>query len=172
MIDSGLEIFVRPGRDARRQAAVAGRRSIAGEQRTSIAAPVLVTGAGVVDANVLAARAAEQVVDRLTARLTGNVPKSDVHGRVPAGLGTGAAVADEEVVERPRVLVDLERILADEMRRDRLVDVRLDREWPDARLAEADQALIGVHPQPQLLAISVEPDRLDCSDLHARSSTL
>ena len=60
-------------------------------------------------------------------------------------------------------------ILADQMRRDRLVDVRFDREWSDARLAEADQALIGVHLQPQLLPISVEPDRLDRSDLHAVS---
>ena len=97
-------------------------------------ADVVVAGAGVVGADAVAEGSPEQLVDGLVGNLAEEVPEGDVEGGVAAGLGAGGAVADV-AVEVAGVEVDLERVFAEQIGRDGLVDVGLDRLRPEERFA-------------------------------------
>ena len=64
------------------------------------------------------------------------------------------------------MLVDVEGILPQQVRRDGLVDVRLDRLGPEKRLPKPGDAFIGVHPHPEEIRELPEPQRFDRADLH------
>src|SRR5688500_15602028 len=105
--------------------------------------------AGVVGADGFAAAAAEEAPYRLSRQLTGEVPQGDVDGRDrphlragPAGVGDG----DEHVLPQP---LDVARVLADQQRRQVLLDDGALALTARIRLAEADDALIGVDADPQ-----------------------
>ena len=62
--------------------------------------------------------------------------------------------------------LDLERVLADQVGRDGLVQVRLDRLRAEKGLAQSDDALVGVDTHPEDIGELVHPDRLEFRDLH------
>ena len=95
-------------------------------------------GAGVVGADAVAREAAEELGDRLAGDLAEQVPQRDVEGGVAAEFGAGRAEADigDEVAGDA---IDGERIAAEHLRRDHLMDVGLDGRGGEERLAEADQ---------------------------------
>ncbi len=110
--------------------------------------PVPGAGARVVRADALAAAPAEQAVDRLADGLPEDVPERDVDRRVALRLGAAAAPAGERVVQPPGVALDVARLLAEQARGRDLVQVALDGVEVQARLAEADDALVGDELQP------------------------
>ena len=79
-VQKALQVFVRPG--ALPQAPVTAGL-------VHVAADVLVARAGVVDANFVAAFAAQSGVQRHASGFAKNVPQRDVHRRISASLNTG-----------------------------------------------------------------------------------
>ena len=109
---------------------------------------VVGASAGVVDADIVAGFAAKQLDDRLAGRFAEQVPQSDVDGRVAPGLGAGrteAQIADEIAGDA----VDGQWILAEQARGDIVVDVGFDRPDHKKGFAEADDALVGFHLDPE-----------------------
>ena len=159
-VQEGVEILVRACGLAGGQAPVVG-------QLADVLAHVAIAGAGVVDADLRARQAAQQLMDRLAGRLAEDVPERDVERGQAAHLGAAAGEADVGVEQRARVPVDRERVLAEQARRRRLVDVGDRGVRPEERLAEADQALVGVHVHPEQIRELVELNGLDRGDLHA-----
>src|SRR5688572_26182592 len=95
-----------------------------GDGLAALVADVLVTCAGVVDADAIAAPAAQRLADRPADRLAEQIPQRDVDRRVAACLHAGAApaeIVDEALVDR----LDLDRIAAHELGRGALMDVGL-----------------------------------------------
>src|SRR5688572_16909825 len=126
-VQESIQVFVRPA-------------------RFSIEAPVLralpargadvaVPRTGVVRADRVAARATENLIERLAGELAEEVPERDVEGGRSARLDARAAKA-EIAGEPASEAVDLERIAAKHARRDVLVQVRLDARGGIARLAQ------------------------------------
>src|SRR5215207_4525551 len=99
--------------------------------------------AGIVDADIVPSRAAEQRVEWLAGRLPDNVPERHVDRRGGADLGAGAAEADIRPCRAGQRL-DAARVRADEGGRDPLVDVGVDRGTAEPALANADQALVSM----------------------------
>ena len=80
--------------------------------------------------------------------LAEQVPERDVERRIAAHLGAGRAeaeIADESLAMRSIC----ERIPAEHLRRQRLVDIGLDRLGAEEGLAEAGEPFVGMNPQPQ-----------------------
>src|SRR6185295_18021763 len=104
---------------------------------------VPVARAGVVDADRLARGASEELDDRLPGRLAGQVPQRNVHGRVAARFGPGAAGADV-LREGDAEAVDRRGILAEQAHSGGLVKVRGDLVGPEESFPEPHQACVRV----------------------------
>ena len=130
---------------------------------------VLVAGAGVVDADRVARASAQHVGDRPAVDLAEEVPQRDVDRRVAARLDACAAPA-EVVRQRGVDRLDPQRVAADELRRDGLVQIRFHGGRAHERLAEADRPLVGVEAHPQQVPELAEAQRLQRGDLHGRAS--
>jgi hypothetical protein len=129
-------------------------------------ADVLVAGARVVDLDPVPALAPEELVDGLVRRLAPEVPEGDIERRVAAHLDAAGAVADV-AVEAPEVVVDPQRVLAEQVGGDRFVDVGLHGPRPEEGFPKADRPLVGVDPQPEQVRELLQPQRLDPGNLHA-----
>ena len=137
-----------------------------GDGLAALVADVLVARAGVVDADAIAAPAAQRLADRPADRLAEQIPQRDVDRRVAARLHAGAApaeIVDEALVDR----LDLDRVAADQLGRGALMDVGLDGSGAHEGLAEAGQTLVGPQPDPDEVGEFAQPDGLDGGDLHA-----
>ena len=126
-----------------------------------------------VQADLLAAGAAQQVVHRLAADLTGDVPHGDLDG-APGGVEVAAAAADGEVVEHSRAgVLDLKGAAADHIGLHGL-DVQLHRLFLALHhigLAPAVHALIGVHAaEHQVLGTGKKGIGSNFRDFHCFSS--
>ena len=102
---------------------------------------VVVAGAGVVGADAVATGPAQQLIDRLAHGLAEDVPQRHVDD---GGRTDLRARAGEAEIARHQVLVvelDGECILAQQIGRDQLVNLGLDRERAARGLAQPDQAL-------------------------------
>jgi hypothetical protein len=129
-------------------------------------ANVLVAGAGVVDADGVARAPAQHVADRLAVRLAEDIPQRDIDRGVAARFDARRTPA-EIVARECRVdRLDLQRIAANNLGSDRLVQVGLDRLRPHERLAKSDNAFVGMHPHEEQVAEFLDPDGLKCRDLH------
>ena len=159
-VEEGVEVLVRPaGRRCSGQAPVRGRLH-------RLRPHVAITGTGVVDADPVAAFAAEQLIERLPRRLAEEVPQRDVDRRGGADLDADRLEPEVPLEEVPAVALDLERVLAEEIRRARFVDLSLDRRDRVEGLAQADEALVGVDADPEDVGELAETDRLDRGDFH------
>ena len=99
-------------------------------------ADVVVAGAGVVDADRSRERPPSMLGDRLAVRLAEEVPERDVDGRVAAHLGARSSASRDSWRASPLMRLDLQRVAAEQLGRDRLVDVGLDGGGAQERLAE------------------------------------
>ena len=106
-------------------------------------------------------------MERLARRLAGEVPERDVDRRGGPHLGAAPGRADV-AAHRARVLLDQARILAEQVAGDR-VHVRLGRVGEEERLAEPDEALVGVDEHVDEARELVQPERLDAGDLHSEN---
>ena len=116
----------------------------------------------VVDTQAVARLAAQQLIDRYPEVLAGDVPEGDVDGAEGAHDGRAAKVA--RAVEVLPVMLDPQRVLADQVGRE-LVDDGLARleVAPGARFAQSHDALIGLDLDEQ---VTVDRNRLDPNDFH------
>src|SRR5215204_1043658 len=121
--------------------------------------------AGIVDADIVPGRAAEQRVEWLAGRPPENVPERHVDRRDGADFDAGAAEADIRPCRAGQRL-DAARVRADEGRRDPLVDVGVDRGTAEPALAKPDQALVSMDANPDQRRARGEAHRLDLGDLH------
>src|SRR5215204_1270214 len=128
-------------------------------------------GAGIVDADIVPGRAAEQRVEWLAGRLPDNVPERHVDRRGGADLGAGAAEADIRPCRAGQRL-DAASVRADEGGRDPLVDVGVDRGTAEPALAKPDQALVSMDANPDQRQARGEAHRLDLGDLHRSPNIL
>ncbi len=130
-----------------------------------VAAHVDRAGAGVVGADRGTREAAEQLRDGLARELPQDVPEGDVERRVAAHLDAARAEAEvaHEVLGDP---VDRARVAADQPRRERLVDVGLDRPRHEEGLAEPHDPLVGVDLEPEDVLELGGRDRLEGGDPH------
>jgi hypothetical protein len=128
---------------------------------------VAVARAGVVDADPLAARAAQELVEGLAGGAAPKVPEGDVHGGAAAGL---RATADRPEVrrlpQRAGVPLDLQWVTPEQVGGGGLVDVALHRLRAEEGLAESHQAVVGLDADPQQVGELAEPQRVDLDDLH------
>ena len=148
-VDGQLQVFVGLRRPVgRQQAVLGGGPPIGRPERAARRAPVSGSRAGVVDARRWPGGAAQQVRDRAVHGLTADIPQGQVYGRQAASLGARPLIPEKGPGKLVPVLANQERILPHQVRRDRLVDVRGHRRRPDARLAEPDDALVGVDLYP------------------------
>ena len=72
------------------------------------------------------------------------------------------------IEEMPIVLVDLKRVLAEEIGRRGLVDVRADRLGAEERLAEPDEPVVGLDLDPGEVRHALDPEGRDAPDSHRR----
>src|SRR5208283_5907310 len=120
-------------------------------------------GAGVVRADFRAREAAEKLCEGLSGDFAENIPKRDVERGIAAHFGAGGAkpqIADE-VFRNP---VNLERIAAEQLLREALMDVSLDGLGEEEGFAETDDPLRGVHLEPKEIGEFGEADRFERSD--------
>src|SRR4029079_17174778 len=113
----------------------------------------------------VAAGSAEQLVDRLSAYLSEDVPQGDVDCRTPAVLHGGRAETDDGVQALP-VPVDLEWILSEEVAGSDLVHPGGHGLGGEEGFAEADDVLVRVDTDVTEIRELVDDDRLDGRDLH------
>lgn len=109
---------------------------------------------------------AEELPERLADRLAEHVPEREIEGRGAADLGAGRFEADVVLEEAPAVLLDGERVGAEHLRRQRLVDVGGHGRRAEERLAEPDVAGIGVDQHPADVGEFAEGERVDGGDAH------
>src|SRR6185437_3070886 len=164
VVQEPVEILVRTGR-ARIRVPV-GDGKPGGLWHTT---DVAVAGARVVRADPVAAGSAEQLVDRLSAHLSEDVPQGDVDCRTPAVLHGGRAETDEGVQALP-VPVDLEWILSEEVAGSDLVHPGGHGLGGEEGFAEADDVLVRVDTDVTEIRELVDDDRLDGCDLHFTAS--
>ena len=112
------------------------------------ASDIAVAGAGVVGADPVVAEAAQQLMDRLAGRLAEEIPERDIDGGEAAHLRAAAAETDIGRAQGVGVLVDPQGILAQKIGRRTLVDIGRDGLGAEEGLAEADQAFVGHHLDP------------------------
>jgi hypothetical protein len=124
--------------------------------------------AGVVDADGGPRQPAQQRMQRQAAALAQAVPQRDVHGRGRAHFhargGIAHAVPHQLRVDR----TDVAGVLAQQQRRDRLVQVLLHRAGREESLAQARDAGVGLDAQPDQVLMVGRAQRLDRRDDHAR----
>ncbi len=130
-----------------------------------VAAHVDRAGAGVVGADRGTREAAEQLRDGLARKLPQDVPKSDVERRVAAHLDAARTEAEiaHEILGDP---VDRARVAADQPRRERLVDIGLDRARHEEGFTKPYNPLIGVNLQPEDVLELGGRERLEGCDPH------
>ena len=158
-MDEGIEILVRALRFPIRKPP-AGGQPLAGP-----GAYVAVAGAGVVHPDPLAATPSEELVERPVDRLAEEIPECEFNRRVSARLDPAAAKA--EVTDHgPGVAIDLERVLPQQVRRNGLVNVSLDRLSAIERFPEPDEPFVGMDPYPEEIGELAKPDSLDRRDFH------
>ena len=104
---------------------------------------VPIARASVVDADILAAGAVQELVYGLAGGLAEEIPESDVDRRIGSRLCPGAGVADVRL-QGSRVPVYMLGILSQQIRSSCLVDVVLDRLGIEVGLAQPDQAFVRV----------------------------
>ena len=156
-MQEGFEILVRAFRTA------TGTPII--ERPVGPRAHIAVAGAGVVDAHLVVRQAAQELIDRLFGNPAPQIPKRDVDGRAPAGLGAGAGEADIGC-EVAGDAFNLQRIAADEGRRRGFMDIGLGGARAEECLAQSDHAGIGVNPHPEEVGEFIEADGFDARDFH------
>ncbi len=131
-------------------------------------------GAGVVDADLFACPAAQERRHRHAQRLAEDVPERQVDGRVAAHLDRAGGRAHEAVADPPAdrlaVQVDRPRVFAQQPGRQRLVDIGLGGLGVAEGLAEAGEAFVGLDPEPEHVAETGDPERLEGGDPQARYS--
>ncbi len=103
--------------------------------------------------------------------LAEQIPEGDVERRIAPRLRAGRTES-EIAVQVSGDEIDLQRIAADQLRRNDLVNVGLHRLRRHESLAEAGEALRGVDAQPQQIAEFRQPDRFERDDLHAIEPSL
>ena len=131
---------------------------------------VVVARAGVVGADAIAARPAQQLMDRLLHRLAEDVPQGEIDHRRRAHLGAGAGEAQVAVHQLAIVQLDRQRVLAQQVRRDQVVDLRLHRQRAARGLPQSHQPCVGVDLSQQQIGPARQPDGLDGADLHSCSA--
>src|SRR5690606_41956546 len=94
----------------------------------------------------------EKLVERLAGDLAEQVPQGDVDRGVTPALHPGPGPA-EDAGESTGMRLDGERVLPQQRRSDRLVDVRLDGRGADERLAEAAHAVVGLDEDVDEVAV-------------------
>ena len=99
-------------------------------------------------------------------RLAEKIPKGNVDRGIAARLGTGGAPA--EIVARQFGIdaLDLERVLAEDLRRDGLMQIGLNSLGPEEGLAEADRPFIGVQQHEDDVAEFLDAQGFERGDLH------
>ena len=161
VMKKALQIFIRPG--VVTQAPV--RAAL-----VDVAADVLVARAGVVDADGVAALAAQSRVHRHASGFAKEIPQGDVNGRIAARLDARAAPA-QITGQITRSGFDGQRILPNELGSGPLVQIGLDGLRAHKRLAQADQTLVGVQPDPQDIGKLAQPNGFKLRDLHRLTPT-
>ena len=155
------QIFVRP--------LVIAHPPAIGPAPTGVAAlvdVVAVPGAGVVDPDPLADRAAEAAVDRQPDALPEQIPEGDIERREAAPLRAHRPL-HRPLAEGVVMALDLARVFAEQIRRGDLMDVASGRGGAEERFPEADQPFVGVDLHPEEIRIGRGFDRLDAGDFHA-----
>ena len=127
---------------------------------------VAVAGTGVVDANPVAAFASEQLIEGHAGGLPHDVPERDVERRGAADLRTGRFESDIVLHELARMLLDPERILAEHLRRERFMDIRMNRLRTEEGLSQPDMPGIGGDLDPDDVGKLGQADRFDLGDFH------
>jgi hypothetical protein len=158
-------IVVRTFRTGRRVA----RRDAPARHRTRV---VVVARTGVVRANPLPALSAQQLADRLIHRLAEDVPKRDVDHGCRSNLGAAARESQIAAHELPAVRLDRERILAEQIRRDQLVNLRFHRGRAARSLAEPDQSFVRMNLREQQIRPIGQANGFDRGDLHGDARLL
>ena len=138
----------------------------------------------VIDADAFAARAAKQTVYRYAVKLAGDVPERHVDRRDDVQRRTTTAVVVGAVEHQLPHPVDLQGVLADDQLADATGDRVRRRHLHDrprdvrrrVRLADADDALVGVHLDEEGVLrpvgtacvdlVQTEHNGLDIGDLH------
>src|SRR5262249_24554286 len=159
-----VQVLVRPTHFCRIDAPIARSLSAFGTN-------VSVARASVVNPNPLVREAAKALIERLSRRLAEQVPQRDVYRRGGAHLYPAAREAEILVLQRPSMAVQLERRLAEQERRYRFMELRLDCSRAKEGFAQADHSLVRMHMDPQEIRELTEPDRLKGCELHGVSPT-
>src|SRR5258707_10529572 len=158
-VDLRLEILV----GARRSGAPGFARQLGIVMRQRLGV-VAVAGAGIVDAELVARETAEELRHRLAERLAEQIPQREIDRRVAADLDAArrepVEMAADAVGQRIVMAIDLARVLAEKVGRAGRVDIGSDRLRVADRLAETDDSVIGMEPQPDEIGESGALDRL------------
>jgi hypothetical protein len=107
------------------------------------------------------------LVERLSAHLAEDVPEGDVDRRVAALLDARARRA-QVAAERGCVPLDLERILAEQVGRNGLVQVGIDSLGAEERLSEAEVPFVCPHRDEEEIGELLEAEGVELRDLHLR----
>jgi hypothetical protein len=127
---------------------------------------VVVARARVVCADTFAAGTAEELRDRLVRGLPEDVPQSDVDHRRRAYFRAAAREAEVARHQMAVVRLDLQRILAQEIRRSELVQLRFHSGCAARCFAEPDQSCIGVDLREQEIGALWQSNGFNRSDFH------
>ena len=110
---------------------------------------------------LIAAEAAQQLMDRLAGRLAEEIPERDIDGGEAAHLRAAAAETDIGRAQGVGVLVDPQGILAQQIGRHAFMDVSRNRIGAEEGLAQADQPFIRMHLHPAKIGELGQLDRFD-----------
>ena len=136
-----------------------------GDFLSAAVANVPVTGAGVVNANLVARPAAQHVADGLAVSFAEQIPQGDVDGGITPRFDAGRTPA-EIILDISVDAFDLKRVATDQLGRHGLMDVGLDRSCAHKSLAEAVDSIIRVQADPDDVREFLESDRFNSRDLH------
>ncbi|MNV52401.1 hypothetical protein D3C71_1444900 [compost metagenome] len=147
---------------------LAGRKPVIGRRLPRRLLDIFGARAGIVGADFLARKTAEQLRDRLASHFAENVPERDVEGGIAAHFRTRRTEADI-AHQFLRQKIDRQRIAADDTRDDIFVDIAFHRFGPEKGLPQSGNALIGVDQNPEQVAPLGDTHRLQLGDLHVSS---
>ena len=159
MVQKALQVFV--------GSVVVGQAPV-GTGLVGSAADVLVTRAGVVDTDAVAAFAAQCGVHRQVGGFAKNIPQRNVHRRVAPRLHTRPApaqVAGDVAVAG----LDLQRVGANQLGCRPFVQIGFDRLCTHESFTQPHQAFIGVQAHPEDVGELAEADGFELGDFHGIS---
>ena len=156
MVQESLQIFIR---------SLGIADAPVGDFLGAVVANVPVARAGIVNPDLVPRAASQHVADGFAVSFAEEIPQGDVDGRVSARLdacGTPAQIVLEIAVDA----FDLKWIAADQLGRDRLVNIRFDGCCAHEGFAKANETFVGVEADPDDVCEFLETDGLDACDLH------